>query len=414
MSMQKEPYGLSLVFGLFLIGTHIAFAASPANQEEPSRKRQRTETVSSASSSPQIYGIATYDALFKYVLSDDKIRPSFLQAFAPDLPIVSSERLDDHMNPVQQLQLLRNFLHAEKTNDTVKKLTSVKNVHVVHSAGKTTPTADDEPTAFLHELLGRFDEIRSSFPEPRYNGTMDFVCQMKDGDYAMIEMQVIPQDYWDRRALAYVGAFYGNQLTRGGQFKHIRRVIGINILGGGKDNLVHWVDTPHQFIRHYKFQEQLNTPSLYIDGIELIQYSIMNAPKTVDNQIQQDWITFFREGHHMTEADVKKRINTPDVLRAFERAKLHKMPAAVKADYMAEDKEYDRYSQYTRTLVLEGEKAKAIDIAKKMLVDKMSIESIAVYTGLTAADIQGLKSCEQTSHESTVESTKKSGRMRKK
>jgi hypothetical protein len=79
---------------------------------------------SSTSHQPQLYGIATYDALFKYVLSEDTIRPSFFHAFIPGLPIVSSKRLDDHMNPVQGLQLLRTFLHSKKTENVVKKITS--------------------------------------------------------------------------------------------------------------------------------------------------------------------------------------------------------------------------------------------------------------------------------------------------
>ena len=59
---------------------------------------------------------------------------------------------------------------------------------------------------------------------------MDFVCLLDTGDYAMVEMQVIPQNYWDRRALAYVAAFYGNQLRKGGKWEHhIKKVIGVNI-----------------------------------------------------------------------------------------------------------------------------------------------------------------------------------------
>ena len=64
---------------------------------------------------PQLYGVATYDALFKYVLSDDKIRSFFFLAFIADLSIVSSERLNDHINPLRNLQLLRAFLHSKNT-----------------------------------------------------------------------------------------------------------------------------------------------------------------------------------------------------------------------------------------------------------------------------------------------------------
>lgn len=311
---------------------------------------------SSSSHQPQVYGIATYDALFKYVLSDDKIRPSFFHAFIPNLPIVASERLDDHMNPVQSLQLLRTFLHSKSTERVVKGLTPVSSFEVSRKDLVTQKLIkDDEATAFLHEMVGRFEEIKIAFPRAKYDGTMDFVCQLANREYALVEMQVIPENYWDRRALAYVAAFYGNQLYKGEEWKKIRKVIGINILGGGKDNKVHWIDAPQQFKRHYKFQEQLHNPTQYIDGIELIQYSVMNAPKLLPDQEQQDWMTFFRRGHYMSEEQVKEQIKTPAVLEAFKLAKINSLPAEVLETYEAEDKEYDRYSQHTEDIAQQRE-----------------------------------------------------------
>ena len=70
-------------------------------------------------------------------------------------------------------------------------------------------------------------------------------------------MQVLPQNCWDKRALAYVAAFYGNQLRKCEAWKDIRKVIGINILGGGKSDEVHWKGTG-QYERCYKFQDQLH------------------------------------------------------------------------------------------------------------------------------------------------------------
>ena len=208
---------------------------------------------------------------------------------------------------------------------------------------------DEKATAFLHEMVSRFEDIKIAFPEAKFDGTMDFLC------YDLVEMQVIPHNYWDRRALAYVAAFYGNQLFKADEWKDIKKVIGINILGGGKENKAHWVDTPTQFVRHYKVQEQLHNPAGYIDGIELIQYSLMNAPKTSDDQEKQDWITFFKDGHSMTEEQVQQRIKTPEVLEAFKRAKIKSLPAKVLAAYEAEDAEYDRYSEHTEDIARKRE-----------------------------------------------------------
>lgn len=163
--------------------------------------------------------------------------------------------------------------------------------------------SDDQSTLFLDALMGRFEEICNAFSKQRFDDVMDFACRLDNGEYALIEMQVIPHNYWDRRALAYVAAFYGNQLSRGDQWKHIRKIIGINILGGGKDAKEHWSDAlPEEYMRHYKFEDQLKKGRV-IDGIELVQYSIMKAP-TVGDQEKQDWLTFFKGAAYMTEEEV--------------------------------------------------------------------------------------------------------------
>jgi len=351
--------------------------------------------------SPQVYGVATYDALFKHVLSNTAVRPSFFNAFIPDLKIMSSERLDDHMNPIHSLQKLREFLHSKETTKTAQRLHSISDLSVmtpsILAAGKVE--LDDSGTAFIKEILGRFSEIQTAFPKEKYSGTMDFVCKLENKEYALVEMQAVPQNYWDRRALAYVAAFYGNQLSKGSEWKDIRRVIGINVLGGGRDNLQHWVDTPTEYIRHYKMQLQekedskdSKAPKRYIDGMELIQYSIMNAPKTIFNdREQQDWITFFRDAQYMTETDVEKQISSPAVLEAFKLSRLKELPPIVRARYEAEDKDYERYSDHTNDMVKKGEKAAKIEIASEMLADSEPIAKIIKYTRLSKAEIKAIK-----------------------
>ena len=350
----------------------------------------------------QIYGITTHDALFKYVLSDDNIRPSFFHAFIPGLTITSSKRLDEHMNPIQDLQLLREFIHRKDTTKTVKKISSTSDVCLGSVHPNTSRfSKDDKATIFLHEMVGHFDDIKKAFPRAKYDGTMDFVCRLENGEYALVEMQVFPKDYWDKRALAYVAAFYGNQLRKGADWPDIRKVIGINILGGGTQEEVHWSDTPDQYIRHYKFQEQLHkgTPKRYIDGIELIQYSVMNAPDTppLSDQEKQDWIAFFKRGARMNEAQVKAQIQTPAVLEAFDRATLSKLPSYVREAYDAENIQYARVSQYTAAEVAKGEKKAILKVALGMKKLQIPNDKIVIATGLSPAEVDGAGEDDQES-----------------
>jgi predicted transposase/invertase (TIGR01784 family) len=354
------------LFGIMLLGFSLV-SALPRNNVI----RHRFQSAF-ASSSPeegegrsakracgaQIFGIATYDALLKYIMSQDSIRPSFFHAFVPGLTITSSTRLDEHMNPLQEFQISRDFIHDQATARMVRRISSNSGTCLGTLGPNSGFVKDEAATTFFKEMIGHFEEIKRAFPAVRYDGTMDFVCLLDTGEYALVEMQVIPQDYWDQRALAYVAAFYGNQLRRGDKWgRDLKKVIGVNILGGGKDDNAHWKDTD-QYVRIYKFQEQLHEMGgkRYIDGIELIQYNIMNAPEddsTSDSE-KKDWITFFKRGHRMTEDQVGEQIKTTAVLEAFQMAKLSSLPKAVKAAYENEDINYDAFSQHTQELVDEA------------------------------------------------------------
>ncbi len=115
----------------------------------------------------QRFGIATYDDLFKYILSLDTIRLSFFNVFVPDLKIMSSTRLDEHMNPIQDLQLLRNFLHGKNTVSSINRLTSSHGVLLgVMDQSKSSFVKDEDATIFFHEMRSHFGDIQKSFPKP--------------------------------------------------------------------------------------------------------------------------------------------------------------------------------------------------------------------------------------------------------
>ncbi|MBT4880471.1 MAG: hypothetical protein HOI80_05590 [Alphaproteobacteria bacterium] len=159
-------------------------------------------------------------------------------------------------------------------------------------------------TQVLSELVHHFNHLRDAFPRPLKAAQMDLACHLSDGHFAIAEVQVVPQGFWDRRALAYAALYFGRQLPSGDNWGELRKVIAINILGGGKDEVRHWVDTPKEVIRHYKFVDALN-PANIIDGIELIQYSVLNEGPVEDPRMRE-WVELFREAHHKSWDDVDK------------------------------------------------------------------------------------------------------------
>lgn len=77
---------------------------------------------SDSSYGKQVYGVATYDALFKSILSDSVVRTSFFKTFIPDCNITNSTRLDENMNPRKEYQLLRKSMNDRSNLDIVETL----------------------------------------------------------------------------------------------------------------------------------------------------------------------------------------------------------------------------------------------------------------------------------------------------
>jgi predicted transposase/invertase (TIGR01784 family) len=349
----------------------------------------------------QTYGIATFDALFKYILGDPINRASFLHAFLSKAGIIESYRLDEHMNPLQELQRLREFVHRQDTEKTVGSISSDCIVYCpCSSRHKSQGFKLAKATDFLHEMVGHFEDIKKAFPKAKYNGTMDFVCKLDNGEFSLVEMQVLPKDNWDERALAYAAAFYSRQIGKGQHWPDIKKVYAINILGGGTRQQAHWAETTDQYMRHYKFQEQLHKESCerFIDGIELIQCSVMNALDALSSEDQErrDWITFFKRAALMNEDQVKSEIRTPAVLNAFKMARLSHLPKAVKCDYDAENELYNQVSQHTAARVAagraEGKAEGLFEAARNMKLSKsFSNSEIASFVGLEESVVSAIK-----------------------
>ena len=342
----------------------------------------------------QVYSIPTIDSAFKWILSSDEVRLSFFNVFIPNLTITSSKRIDEHMHPIQSSQLLRHFIHDSGTSKIVSRLSSSDAFVARSPQGKAGPqTRDHSATAFLKNIVRYFDDIKRSFPLSSYGGKLDFACQLSNGEYALVEMQVIPHNHFDRRGLVYGASVYVNQLKEGEAWSDIKKVYAINILGGGQRNSRAWSNAPGQYMRHYKFEDQLNGKGRFIEGIEMIQYSIMNAP-IVDNQEHNDWIAFLKGAQFMTEDDVAAQIKTPAVLKAFERAKISSLPANTLKMYEIEKEQYDNYSRHTAELLTEerkeGKIEGKIDVARHMIRDGVSMDHVSKYTGVSSEDLKDI------------------------
>ena len=109
----------------------------------------------------------------------------------------------------------------------------------------------------------------------------------------MVEVQVIPQDFWDKRAVYYSCGAYFNQLRRGGEYKDLKQLISIKMLGkyGATDP---WKNHPEEYVRRYRFVDTINNRSL--NEIELIQFCVPHLKRRIVEGAQADlwkeWVDF--------------------------------------------------------------------------------------------------------------------------
>ena len=63
---------------------------------------------------------------------------------------------------------------------------------------------------------------------------MDFSCTLPSGKKIIVEVQIIPQNFWDKSQLVYAANVHAPQIKAEGKWQDINRVISIAILGGNR------------------------------------------------------------------------------------------------------------------------------------------------------------------------------------
>jgi predicted transposase/invertase (TIGR01784 family) len=355
------------------------------------------------------FAIPTRDAAFKYLMEDRTIARSFLRAFIPNAKITTISRLTEHLSTLHQFEKVRGMITDPKAKQVVRQINTLLEDGVVKDQafqltythqGEGTSHTIPEGGAFVQNIAEYYEDLRQAFPKQERNSQVDFICILDDRDYALVEVQVQPQKFWDERALSYAMSLYTKQLHVGKKWDDLKRVVCINLLGGGRKNLK-WAH-PQSF-RHLAFRDE--ECCVVSNGIEIFQYPLyhenirdqMNVRQTTAAQWEfLEWIDFFEGAFTMKEEDIEG-IKTPEVRQAYERLVLKNMPLPVLRAYWDEAaKNFGDYEDYTNVLREEGRvkgiKKEKIEIAKKLMARGDNDEEIHYLTGLSFEQIAVIRS----------------------
>ncbi len=234
--------------------------------------------------------------------------------------------------------------------------------------------------------------------------TVDVLCKNENGEQIIIEMQVSPQEGFEKRAQYYAAKAYSRQLNKGkeegARYIDLKAVIFIAISDTiiFKDKLFYKSD--HIILDKESFAHDLKDFSFTF--IELPKFKITNIDLLTN--IIEKWCFFFKNADQTSEADMYKLIG-PDLvierayeelnqfnwseveLLTYEREIKRIMDNRASEDYMLKQAE----SQGMERGKAEGKAEKARDVARAMLLEGDSIEKINRITDLPIAEIKKFK-----------------------
>jgi predicted transposase/invertase (TIGR01784 family) len=410
--MQKTKHALWLrnkiyLFLLFTLMTCVQASDDPApllvadslsSQSSVSHKRPALEEAPEPRPlKQQVFARPTYDAAAKYLLADPEIRLDFIQTFTGINDITESEPLDNSLNPLRALTNARDLFSNQNYQRFTSWVKANPEKFEVYEGKEKRSTGSE----LLHKLAACFDDMAQAFPRER-DSKLDIICRLKNQDLILVEIQVAKQDFWDERALAYAARIYGGQLRAGTKWTDLKKVIAINILGGGPKKVAYWKDQK-QPRRHYIFQDKYD-PKHVIPSLQLIQYSLGDTDLSAKGELSQnkrlyDWIEYLRDAQEKDEAP--KDIH-PTLKRAYDIIRFNALPLETKKEYEGERHLFEDFTEYNALVMektreegkaegrAEGAKEALLTTARLLIAEGMTLQKISQLTRLTQEDLAAL------------------------
>ncbi len=207
-------------------------------------------------------------------------------------------------------------------------------------------------------------------------GIVDVLAKTFSGMQITIEIQLINQYNMDKRTLFYWAKLFSDQLGEGKPFNELKKTITINILDFDYVGISNYHTVFHLW--EDKNKDYKLTDVLEIHFIELSKFKKVQPDfkKPIDR-----WLLFLEDSpKEVLEMAMKEE------------------PAIEKAEkvleYLGTNEEMVRYYELREKQIhdeitrITGAK---IEVAKKMLADRMDISLISKYTGLSTEDLVDLK-----------------------
>jgi len=219
-------------------------------------------------------------------------------------------------------------------------------------------------------------------------GILDVRLLLNDDTEIDIEIQLSPFKGWTDRALFYVSKMYTEQIEAGKGYEKLKKCVSISIL----DFRLFTSET--EFYSRFHIMEDTRHFA-YTDKMEFHVIELPKLPKELKEDASDVllWARFFN-AEQKEEFDMLAGKN-PYIQSAYQQLQVISQDKQKRMEYEAREKAVRDHYHLMKTAKeegrAEGEKEKAMSIAKNLLALDLPIETIAKATGLSEQVIDKLK-----------------------
>jgi predicted transposase/invertase (TIGR01784 family) len=241
------------------------------------------------------------------------------------------------------------------------------------------------------------DEVIASKKE----SALDVLCKDANGVQIIVEMQVSPQEGFEKRAQYYAAKAYSRQLNKGkgegAEYTDLKAVVFIAIC----DKTI-FKDKKVYLSRHIILDQDTHTQDLKdfsFTFIELSKFRIRKQDIDKLSNIVEKWCYFFKYAPVTKEKDVSKIVDKDEIIeKAYEELNQFNWTEDELLLYEEEEKrvmdnlaaEEYVFDQGMEKGKQEGIEIRSIEIARSMRANGYKVGEIAKLTGLSASDIMNL------------------------
>ena len=255
-------------------------------------------------------------------------------------------------------------------------------------------------TVFLNEPIKIVDILESEGNQQQANdkfNRVDIKAKNSKGEIIIVEIQNTSELYYLERVLYGVAKAITEHINLGNTYKEVKKVYSISILyfdlGKGSDyiyvgqNCFVGLHTQDHLIISTKEKDTIvrKSPSEIFPTYILVRVNEFNK---VAKSPLEEWVEYLKNGV------ISPETQAPGLQEAREKLKYYSMS----------DAERYAYDEHINAIMIqndvlgnarlegmeEGRTKEKNDIARKMLANGLSIEQIALITGLTEQEIKGL------------------------